>query len=141
MEVEVVIASRSDAEDIRALNREFNGVDTPTEWIEQRVAEPGSSEVVVVARVAGEAVGFGCLRIFSSVCYARPVGEISEVFVSPGHRRKGIGKQIVTRLIEEGRSREISELTVTANAKNASGRRFYESMAFSKVDHVIYKTD
>lgn len=51
-----------------------------------------------VATIDGELVGFAALYIYSA-----SLGEIRSLVVGKGHQRKGIGKKIVSGLIEEGR--------------------------------------
>lgn len=50
-----------------------------------------------IAREDGRIVGFAALYIYSPL-----LGEIRSLVVGKGHQRKGIGKKIVSALLEEG---------------------------------------
>ena len=59
-----------------------------------------------------------------------PTGQrahLMNVYTSPEARRQGVARQLVTRLIEEARSRGVTEISLDATE---AGRPFYESLGF-----------
>ena len=70
---------------------------------------------VIVAEVEGLVVGFGVLRVVKS--------EIAAVYVYPGFEGKGIGKMLLSELMDEARRLQLSELSCHASLNAQS---FYE---------------
>lgn len=71
--------------------------DTPDMMI-AKFSKPGAA--LVVYRIDGTAVGCGA---FSSA--SDGIAELHKMFVKPGHRRKGIGKALLTALLTEMKQR------------------------------------
>lgn len=57
-------------------------------------------------------------------------GDITNVAVLPEFRRQGIGGRLMKRMIEYGRSRGMSRLTLEVRESNTPARRLYESFGF-----------
>jgi putative acetyltransferase len=76
-------------------------------------------EILVLAEIAGQLVGFGCL---SQDCH-----QIQGLFVHPHWARQGIGSALISRI--EGMAKEcrVRELIVTASL---AGVPFYESQGY-----------
>jgi len=140
MGTRVRTATPADAEALARMNREFNGVRTPVEWIRRALSRRTSREVTVIAEVGCEPAGFACLQVAHSWCYRDPVAEITEVYVAPSHRRQGIGAMLVRALLAQARARKIHEVTVQTGGRNRAGRRLYESLDFARTDHAVYRT-
>ena len=139
MTAEIRIATAADAAAFQHLNRCFNAVVTPMAWIERALARDDNPETVLLAFVDGQAVGFGCLRVARSACYATPVGEITEVFVLPKWRRQGIGKQLIARLVGVAHASGARDLVVIANAQNAAAQALYAACNFVERGDVILR--
>ena len=60
-------------------------------------------------------------------------GYISNIAVSPAHRKQGLGMALVDALQREGRRRRLSFLTLEVRVGNAEARRLYERAGFREV--------
>lgn len=60
-------------------------------------------------------------------------GQIMNIAVREGFRRQGIGKQLLDRLIQEGKKRGASLFTLEVSSENAAALRLYESFGFREV--------
>ena len=91
----VRIATASDAEQLRRLNEEFNGEDEITieSIIESLRNNP--QEVVIVAEEDNVLVGFVCVQLKKSFCYDDYMPEITEVYVMPEYRKRGIASNMI----------------------------------------------
>ncbi|MGZ4333410.1 MAG: GNAT family N-acetyltransferase [Gaiellaceae bacterium] len=78
----------------------------------------------VVARRAGEVVGLGRL-LDDGALYA----SIWDMIVAPALQRRGIGKEILTRLLAHAETRSLTVLVATA-----AGRPLYERHGFVPAD-------
>lgn len=89
-------AAVSDAEQLGALNEEFNGPgETTIENIRNSLAN-NPQEVVIVAEEDGILTGFVCVQLKRSFCYDVYMPEITEVYVKPAYRKRGIASEMIT---------------------------------------------
>lgn len=92
----VRIATAQDAEQLEALNNEFNGEgETTLENIKSSLAN-NKQEVIVVHEQNEELTGFVCVQMKKSFCYDDYMPEITEVYVKPQHRRNGSARAMIT---------------------------------------------
>lgn len=92
----VRLATVDDAEQLDALNCAFNGEGETT--LEQIIDSLSNNrqEVVIVDDEDGLLVGFVCVQLKRSFCYEELMPEITEVYVKPEYRRRGIAKEMIT---------------------------------------------
>lgn len=89
-------ATVGDAEQLSVLNDQFNGKgETTIDNIRNSLAN-NQQEVVIVADENGVLVGFVCVQLKKSFCYDEYMPEITEVYVDPTHRKKGIASKLIT---------------------------------------------
>ena len=92
----VTKATVNDAEQLSALNDEFNGEgETTIENIRQSLLS-NRQEVVIVDDENGVLTGFVCVQLKKSFCYDEYMPEITEVYVRPAYRKQGIASQMIS---------------------------------------------
>ena len=92
----VRIATVNDAEQLHILNNEFNGEsETSIDNIRNSLIN-NEQEVVIVADEDRMLVGFVCVQLKKSFCYDEYMPEITEVYVKPTYRKKGIASEMIT---------------------------------------------
>ena len=92
----VRIATVNDAEQLEILNIEFNGEnETDIENIRNSLLN-NKQETVIVADEENELVGFVCVQLKKSFCYYDYMPEITEVYVKPAYRKKGIASEMIS---------------------------------------------
>ena len=90
----------------------------------------GPSHPVLVAESGGVLAGWASLSPWSDrAAYARTV-EVS-VYVDEGHRRQGIGRQLLRALVEAGRERGHHNLLARISADNEASIRLHAELGFS----------
>lgn len=57
-------------------------------------------------------------------------GEITNVMIHPRYRNRGIGRKMLTELLERGRDLGVEDYTLEVRASNENAIRLYESMGF-----------
>jgi ribosomal protein S18 acetylase RimI-like enzyme len=133
----VRVAQLDDAFALAELNSEFNDVAIPPDQIAKGLWSERPSELVVAAEVGGHVVGFACVQILSSVCYAQPWAELTELYVREAHRRQGI---IGTALVQEAerlaRQKGAKEMVVRTGNENAAGQALYRTLGYAKRPHL-----
>ncbi|MEP7259519.1 MAG: N-acetyltransferase family protein, partial [Flavitalea sp.] len=85
-----------------------------TAWYEQKLAD---GFPVFVAEINGKVCGFSSFGHFRSFAAYKYTVE-SSVYVSDQYRRKGIGKQLLTPLIERAKEMQLHSLIAAIDASN-----------------------
>jgi len=89
------IATVNDAEQLNILNNEFNGEgETGIANIRNSLMH-NKQEVVIVAEEDDILVGFVCVQLKKSFCYDDYMPEITEVYVKPTYRKRGVASEII----------------------------------------------
>ena len=115
-----------DAESLRESNRAYYAEAIPT-----------GECVYFLVSANGRTVGGGgfALRRYAPGYMLRDgvSAYIFNIFVEPEYRRRGIAREIVSRLMDEARQRGIARLDLHATE---AGRPLYEKLGFKPPDHV-----
>lgn len=136
--VNVRLASLTDAEELSRLNHEFNGGEkrSPAKIIERL---NHNNELIAVAEISGKIVGFGCAQSFYSFCYEEPYGEITELYVEEAARRKGIAIAIISCLEDNLRTLGVRSMKVLTGRRNNAAIKTYENCNYVKDDEQLLK--
>jgi phosphinothricin acetyltransferase len=108
---------------------------TPEErrqWIKSR----GARHPVIVAEDGGRILAWGSLNPFNPRETYRHVADFS-IYVERGQRGRGVGRIVLTRLIELAREHGYHKMVLSAFPFNAAGMALYERLGFRTVG--IYK--
>ncbi|UCC67838.1 MAG: GNAT family N-acetyltransferase [Armatimonadota bacterium] len=99
-------------------------------WLDEWLADP--ERVVLVADAGHHLVGyiFGKPEEGPPVYERRNHGAISEVCVTAGWRRRGLGRQLVAALLDWFRERGLTEVHVSAATCNPVSNAFWRAMGF-----------
>ena len=92
----VRLATVHDAEQLDILNQAFNGSgETSLESIKDSLLH-NRQEIVIVDEENGFLVGFVCVQVKKSFCYDAYMPEITEVYVDPEYRKRGIARSMIS---------------------------------------------
>ena len=132
------------ADDAEAIGRIYNqGIEdrvatletelrTPDERRQWLAARSPRHPVIVVEATGGAILGWGSLNVFNPRQAYRFVADFS-VYVERGARGQGIGRALLTRLLELGREHGYHKLVLSAFPTNASGMALYTRLGFRTV--------
>ena len=104
---------------------------TPAERLEWLAAR-GPRHPVVVATAAGEVVGWGSLNRFNPRPAYDHVADLS-VYVERAWRGRGVGRRLLTALIDAARRLHYHKMVLAAFPTNGPGMALYERLGFSRV--------
>ena len=130
---------RRDAGEIVALldaySRDPMGAGAPLDATVRAVLPERLSEVPgafsLIARVGEDAVGLAnCFTGFSTFA-ARPLVNIHDLAVLPGHRGQGVGRRLMDAIETEARRRGACKVTLEVLSGNATARTLYEACGFA----------
>ena len=91
----VRIATVNDAEQLYILNNEFNGEGETSIANIRNSLMHNKQEVVIVAEEDNLLVGFVCVQLKKSFCYDDYMPEITEVYVKPAYRKRGVASEML----------------------------------------------
>lgn len=133
MQLKTRPATEDDAEQLAILNQQFNGGNR------RPVAEVVDSmrtcnEIIAVAEIDGQVVGFGCAQSYRSFCYEELLGEITELYVEPTARRKGVATALINCLEEMLITLGVTEIKVLTGRRNDRAIRMYERFNYVRDD-------
>jgi ribosomal protein S18 acetylase RimI-like enzyme len=74
------------------------------------------------------------------VFYATPHAELTELFVEPGYRRRGVGRALVAHAERLAREREAEKLVVLTGFTNLEGQAFYRAVGYTDRELAMGKT-
>ena len=98
----------------------------------------GETQTDILCIENGEPVACASLCYFSMMpTFSHPTGKrahLMNVYVKKDFRRKGFAKKMLELLIEEAKSRKVTEISLDATEK---GRPLYESMGFCSNDSAM----
>jgi ribosomal protein S18 acetylase RimI-like enzyme len=123
-------ATPSDAADLARMNAAFNGVFDSAAQIAARLAACAEIETAILAEVDGQIGGFACLRVVPCVLYAEPYAELTELYVEPACRRRGVGRALLAHAEQLARARGASELLIMTGTGNAAAQALYRAAGY-----------
>ncbi|MFA6075802.1 MAG: arsinothricin resistance N-acetyltransferase ArsN1 family A [Negativicutes bacterium] len=99
-----------------------------TDWFNQRE----NRYAVIVAKEAGYVVGWCALNPYNQRCAYAGVGDPS-VYVRRNQRGKGIGEQLMRRIIDIAKDNDFHKLVLATLAINLRAQQLYKKIGFREV--------
>lgn len=98
-----------------------------------RELEADPNQMMMVAMLDGETVGTIQLTFIPGISGLGTRRCLVEaVHISPAHRSKGLGSEMIRWSIEQARERGCGMVQLTSNKKRLDAHRFYERLGFLK---------
>ena len=72
--------------------------------------------------------------------HAKPLAYLHDLFVSPPHRRRGIGKQLIRAVVAAAAKEDCKTLRWATAANNVVARQLYDRIA-KQTSWIIYERD
>lgn len=97
-------------------------------------------EVLVAEHSTAGVVGFveASLRPFADGCRSSPVGYVEGWYVSPGHRRQGIGGALIRAAERWARANGCSEMASDAHVDNAVSQASHAALGYEEVRRLVH---
>lgn len=126
----VRVAGLADAPAVSELLVEFNGEGLSPQALARRMEEVQGLETAFLGEWDGEAAGLLVLRITPTLSGADAWAEITEMYVRPAFRRRGIGRALMEAALDCGRKSGCREFHLLVDSSNEAGRAFYAALGF-----------
>ena len=131
------MATPADVADFIRLNTAFNEVTLTHEQAEANLRS--GADRVILARLDGNVVGFGCVLIIQMVCNSAPYAEVTELYVDPNYRRQGVAQAIMQHAEQLSRAAGAPEITVCTGWDNMTGQQLYHGLGYINDDLKLAK--
>ncbi|KOY17406.1 GNAT family N-acetyltransferase [Paenibacillus xylanivorans] len=128
-------ANATDAEELLKLNDAFNGVGTSIEEVIDSLAL--SNELIALAVIDDQAVGFACAQYFKSFCYRGLQGEITEMYIAEAARRRGLATLLIAFIEEELRERGVTNVKILTGQRNEMAIKTYVKSNYARTEEVL----
>ena len=138
-EFTISLASVKDATAIAKLNLLFNEVDESAEAIAVRMSDPNCVETVILAKMDDEVVGFALVRVVSSVLYATPHAELTELYVMDEYRQRGIASNLIVFAEQIAAQKGARSILVQTDDDNVSALELYKKLSYEEYDLSLKK--
>jgi ribosomal protein S18 acetylase RimI-like enzyme len=86
---------------------------------------------LVIARVDGRLAALGCWGRYTRATH-RPHADVYKVAVDPVEQGRGLGRRVMTELIEAAVEQQVEVLTLDLRADNTAAIALYESLGFDR---------
>lgn len=138
MTINVRQATINDAEALVRLNFKFNGGEKrPVSEIVESLKS--NNELIAVATILDEVIGFGCAQSFKSFCYKDAYGEITEMYVEESARRKGVASSLISFLENHLHLRGVHTIKILTGRDNKAAISTYKLSNYVVDDEVMLK--
>jgi len=94
--------------------------------------EHGSKNPIIVAEEDNEIVGWAALSKYDTKCAYSDTAELS-LYVKPEYQKKGIGKQLMKRIIEDGKKAGLHAILARITDGNKVSIHLHELFGFKHV--------
>ncbi len=123
-------ATLADAPVLAELNAEFNGPEVRGDQTAQRLTQCADLERALIAEVDAVAVGFASVRIVPALADDHPHATLTELFVRPAWRRRGIGRSLVEHAEARARAADAENLALLTSLDNHVAQAFYRGLGY-----------
>jgi GNAT superfamily N-acetyltransferase len=82
--------------------------------------------------IEGKIIGRAFLFLIYNDLHSKPYGLLEDVFIEEKYRGKGIGKELVQRVIEKAKEFGCYKLIATSRFERENVHRLYENLGFKK---------
>jgi ribosomal protein S18 acetylase RimI-like enzyme len=118
-------------------NLEYDEPSPPPDQLARRLAGLISADqvAVLVARDdAGEGVGVAVLRVQPSVWSEAPEAYLAELYVVPGRRGQGYGRELITGALQVARELGADYAFLVTSEDDHLAQRLYEAAGFRRTE-------
>jgi N-acetylglutamate synthase len=142
--VSVGSADPSDRDEIEILIAEYHHSEGLTP-IKERIAWAVGLQLrgefpglLLVARDKDTMIGVA-LAVYTPSAELGRVMTVNDFFVKPAHRRKGVGRELAKRLVEECKLIKINEIGLEVLSGNKTAAAFWSSIGFEPADRFLFR--
>jgi GNAT superfamily N-acetyltransferase len=137
-------AVQTDRDEIEKLIAEYHSIEglTPIKerisWAVDQQLRGESPGLLLVAREKDTIVGVA-MAVHTRSAELGRVMTVDDFFVKPDYRRKGVGRELAKRLVEECKRMQIDEIGFEVLSDNKTAAVFWRSVGFKPADRFLFR--
>lgn len=109
-------------------------------WAVEQLMKNRVGGVLLVAREKRAVVGVA-LAVYSPSAELGRLLVLNDFFVDPAMRRKGVGRAMATRLLDEAKAMRVERIDLEVSPTNTTAAAFWKSMGFRTGGRTVYGRD
>ncbi len=109
-------------------------------WAVDQILRNRFPGVILVAREKRQVLGVA-LAVYEPSAELGRVLVVNDFFVDPAIRRKGVGKALATKLLEEAKAMHVDHIQMEVLPMNAAAAAFWKSVGYRATGRTIYSRD
>ncbi len=109
------------------------------EAIRRHIVTAAPVDTVLIAWVHGSPAGFASLRLIPQIETDRPHAELSDIYVDPAFRRRGVGRTLVRAAERRAREAGAPAMVLVVGGDNGIARSFYRGQGYEDFALVMKK--
>ena len=137
--INISLASAEDAHVIARLNLLFNGENETAEAIAARMSDPACVEMVILAKIYGDTVGFALVRVVPTILYGSPHAELTELYVMEEYRQRGIASALIAFAETLAAQKGARSILIQTGNNNTPALFLYRKNGYEKYDVTLIK--
>ncbi len=134
---------RLDVERLVAAYHASEGVTPKPErvtWAVDQILKNRFPGVILVAREKRAILGVA-LAVYQPSAELGRVLVVNDFFVDPSIRRKGVGRALATKLLEEAKAMHVDRIDLEVLPSNAAAAAFWKSLGFRTQGRTVYSRE
>lgn len=134
-------ATREDYASLMKLYNEFVGEERYSNHDNDSFIQAlkNTNNFVFIAEDNGKLIGFATFTKRIVIRYPKPIAELDELYVVPNMRKKGIGKLLMKKVIEQAKHEKCHRLYIETHFDRKEAHSFYESLKFTQYGYHFIK--
>ena len=129
-QVTVRQATPEDAAELAVLLDRFDGEGATPAQVARRMQACAQVLTTWLAEVDGEVAGFACLRLVPHLQGDAPYAELTDLYVEPPFRRRGVAGALMARIEGEAQSAGATEVVVITDTENDPAHAAYRAQGY-----------
>jgi GNAT superfamily N-acetyltransferase len=131
-EPSIQIATPSDAGVVAELLLEFNGEALPTDELAKCMVQAEGQEIVFLGELEGKLAGLAVLRTVPTLSEPEDWAELTELYVRPPARGRGVEKDLVEAAVQYAQSRGCTQVHLLVDPENRGALTFCAAVGFRR---------
>jgi GNAT superfamily N-acetyltransferase len=123
-------ATKDDAAELAVLLDRFDDTGATPAQVAARMQACAHVLTTYVAEVEGQMAGFACLRLVPHLQGDAPYAELTDLYVDPPYRRRGVARALMERVEGEALAASATEVVVITGMENDPAHAAYRQQGY-----------
>lgn len=131
-QIKVRQATLNDAAELAVLLDRFDGAGATPEHVAARMRACAQVLTTYIVEVDGTMAGFACLRLVPHLQGDAPYAELTDLYVDPPFRRRGVARALMTEVEAVAQAAGADEIVVITGFENDVAQDAYHAQGYAR---------